>query len=116
MSFFDSVKETVSNTSREVGNKAKELAEVTKLKNAISAEERKIKEEYEKIGRLYVENFGANADSMFADSISKIETSKRIVEQKQLELNQVKNVKICPNCGAAIDEGSAFCSKCGSRA
>ncbi|MDD5948123.1 MAG: zinc-ribbon domain-containing protein [Lachnospiraceae bacterium] len=116
MSFFDNVKETVSNTSREVGNKAKELAEVTKLKNAISAEERKIKEEYEKIGRLYVENFATNADVMFLPSIDKITNSQKVIELKQAELNQVKNVKICPNCGAAIDEGSAFCSKCGSKA
>lgn len=115
MGFFDDVKDTVVNTSRGVGNKAKELAEVTKLKNAITAQERKIKEQYETIGKLYVEHYGQEPEAMFVDAISAIHSSQAIIAQKQDELNQYKNVKICPACGAAAEEQSAFCNKCGAK-
>ena len=115
MGFFDDVKDTVVNTSRGVGNKAKEIAEVTKLKNSITAQERKIKEQYETIGKLYVEKYGQEPDALFVDAISAIRSSQAIIAQKQEELNQFKNVKICPACGAAVEEQSAFCNKCGAK-
>lgn len=115
MGFFDDVKDTVVNTSRGVGNKAKELAEVTKLKNAITAQERKIKEQYETIGRLYVENYGQQPEAMFKEAIAAIHSAKTIIAQKQEELNELKSVKICPACGAAVEEESAFCNKCGAK-
>lgn len=115
MGFFDDVKDTVVNTGREVGSKAKELAEVTKLKNSIAAQERKIKEQYEAIGKLYVENHGEEPEAIFKDAISAIRSAKMIIAQKQEELNQLKSVKICPACGAVIEEESSFCSKCGAK-
>lgn len=115
MGFFDDVKDTVVNTGRGVGNKAKELAEVTKLKNAIAAQERKIREQYETIGKLYVENYGQQPEAMFQDAITAIHSAKAVIVQKQEELNELRSVKICPACGAALEEESAFCNKCGAK-
>ena len=54
MAFFEKLTDAVTNTGAAVGNKAKELTEIAKIKNEITTQERKIKEEYEKIGKLYV--------------------------------------------------------------
>jgi rubrerythrin len=113
MSFFDSVKETVTNAGTATASKAKELAEITKLKNAIATKEREIKDAYEEIGKLYYETHKDAQEVGFSDAIDQIDAAKQVIAQKQAELNEVKNVKICPNCGSVIDEGSMFCAKCG---
>lgn len=115
MAFFEKLTDAVTNTGAAVGNKAKELTEIAKIKNEITTQERKIKEEYEKIGKLYVEHYADNAEELFIDSISKITLYQKTIEKKKLELNEVKKVKVCPGCGATVEETSAFCSKCGQK-
>ena len=115
MAFFEKLSETVTNTGVAVGGKAKELTEIAKIKNAIATEERKIKEQYEEIGKLYVEKYAENEDALFQENIKKIKESKRKIEEKNLELNKVKQVKVCPACGAKVSEESAFCSNCGTK-
>ncbi len=113
MGFFDTVVDTVTNAGREVGDKAKELAETTKIKNEIAAEKRKIKEEYEKIGRLYVKEFKDRPNPLFVESVNKIAASEKLIADKEAELDDAKVFKVCPNCGAGMSAESKFCSKCG---
>lgn len=115
MGFLDKVSETITTAGKDVSNKAKEIAEVTKLKNAISAEEKKIKAAYETIGRKYVAQYREQNDALFKEEIAEIDHCNEVIDLRRKELSQVKNTAICPACGAAVEEGSTFCNKCGSK-
>lgn len=115
MSFFNDLKDTVTSTANDAADKAREVAQSTKLKNAISAEEHKIRDSYTKIGEKFVKEHTPEDAPEYADLLNEIRKSQAIIAQKQDELNKLKNVKICPKCGASVDENSSFCPKCGAR-
>ena len=68
MAFLGKIRETVTDTSKMVAQKAKDMAEVTKLSGQISSEESKIKEAYLAIGKRYFEeNMGEVSDAYIND-------------------------------------------------
>lgn len=115
MSFLEKFSDAVTNTGAAVGSKAKELTEVAKIKNEIATTQKKMKDEYETIGRLYAENFGTEPEDIFRDSLERIQSYQNVIKQKQNLLNEVKKVKVCPSCGATIAETNAFCGNCGQK-
>ena len=54
MGFFDDVKATVTSAGREVGDKAKEIAESSKIKNAIAQDERSLNAAYVALAKKYM--------------------------------------------------------------
>lgn len=115
MAFFDKFKETVSDTSKMVAQKAKDVAEVTKLNGQISSEEAKIKEAYLAIGKRYFEeNMGEISDAYIND-FTIINEAKARISELQEQIKTIKGVFACPNCGAEVTTDSAFCSSCGAK-
>lgn len=115
MSFLEKFTDAVTTTGAAVGSKAKELTEVAKLKNEIAVIEKKIKEEYEQIGKCYVEQYGDDPEAFAAAHVEHINSYQTTIKQKKCMLNEVKKVKVCQSCGATIAEESLFCGNCGQK-
>lgn len=97
MDFFEKVTGTITSKGQEAVDKAKELAEVAKLKSQIASCEEVIKKNYMEIGRLYYEAHLEAAETAFEDDIygkqlRAIENAKKGVAELEQEIQKVKGV------------------------
>jgi predicted amidophosphoribosyltransferase len=100
------------NTSKDVSNKAKDVATTAKLKSQITMEEGKLRGLYADLGKAYYENPEDENIEAYKDSISAV---KELIESYEKQLADQKGLGTCPNCGATIAKDVAFCSKCGTK-
>ena len=99
-----------------VSKKTGEAVSVGKQKFDISSLEVKLKKEYEKLGKLY---FGMIKDTepnneKVAEIVAAIKEKKAEIKERKAKLNEARNKRICPQCGAAIEEDSVYCNFCGA--
>lgn len=115
MAFFDDLSRLLAEKGHSVVNKTKDLTEITRLSVRISELHKKNDNIYRLIGKMYVDNYGDNPAEMFKDAIHSItENQKKIVICKE-EIKILKGIRKCPSCGADVQQGSQFCSRCGAR-
>lgn len=115
MDFFNKLAETITDTSKVVAQKAKDVAEISKITGQISAEESRINAAYLSIGkRFYEENAGEVMEAYIQD-FSVINESKAKIRSLKEQLKQLKGVSKCPQCGAEVSANSAFCNFCGAK-
>lgn len=115
MAFWGKIRETVTDTSKMVAQKAKDMAEVTKLNGQISTEEIKIKEAYLAIGKRYFEENMGEVSDAYINDFTIINEAKARISELQEQIKTIKGVFSCPNCGAEVTTESAFCSSCGAK-
>lgn len=114
MAFFENLGKKISDVSQTTVQKTKDLAEIGKLNSMISDAEKKINESYLQIGKKYLEEFGETPGESYAEYVNTIkEATDKIAEYKK-NIDNLKGVVKCPNCGSAVDANSAFCAACGS--
>lgn len=113
MGFFDELQGKLVKGSKAVAVKGKEVADITKLKVQISAEERKLDETYAKIGKAFYE---ANPGSQtYAEEFEQISTSLKTIAECKAEISKRKGVAVCSECGAENPVGASFCNVCGAK-
>lgn len=115
MSIFDQIGKKVSDAGKGVAQQTKNLADVTKLNNAISAEEKRVLQICTDIGRMYYDRHKDAPDDEFAEQVAAITASLDQVRQWQEQIKQIKGVVKCTNCGAEMPHTSLFCPTCGTR-
>lgn len=115
MAFFSKLTETISDTSKVVAQKAKDVAEITKLNNQISNEEDRINAAYIAIGKRFFEENAGEVSEAYISNFSIINDSKAKIRQYQDQIKVIKGVSVCSNCGAEVPMGAAFCNACGSK-
>jgi len=112
MDFFDKIQ----NAGKGVAQKTKDLAEIAKLNSRISNEEENIKTAYSQIGELYFKIFSESPDERFAALCNVVKQAQANIKEYTRQIQAIKGVKSCPNCGAEIANTAAFCSVCGADA
>ena len=115
MAFLDALGKKLSETSQEVVQKTKDTAEVLKLNSMIADEERLLKEYYIELGKTYYE---ANKDSIpeeYASHFANITEKHANIANLNDQINKVKGLFPCPNCGASLPSDALFCSSCGAK-
>ncbi len=115
MAFFDDISKKISQASQGVAQSTKNFANITKLNNMVSEEEKKIETLYYQLGRAYYDNFATSADPELAGYINAINTALANIESYKNQIKEIKGVTSCPQCGAEISYASAFCNNCGTR-
>ncbi len=114
MDFFNNLKKTVSDKSKDAVNKAKEIAEVTSLNSKINAQENLIEKHYNELGRYMYENRENPDNSVITERNQMIDAAFEEITRLQGEIRRVKGVKVCPGCGAEVSSTAAFCATCGT--
>lgn len=115
MGFFDKLTDIVSNTSKDLSKKAKDLVSTGKLEGQIAEEEEKIQNTYLLIGTQYYEANKDDESGPYAQMCKQITDSKAMIEELQMEVERLKGMQRCPNCQAAVSIEAAFCPSCGTK-
>lgn len=113
--FFSNFGKKISNVGQETVKKTKEIAEISKLSNKIKDEEKKIDGLYTELGKKYFALYARNQVAEIQDICSCITESLQVLEAMKKELQFIKGIKICSNCGTEQDNTVAYCSKCGAK-
>ncbi len=114
MAFFDDMTRKLSQATQATAQKAKELADISRLNALISEEEKKITNSYYRIGKLFVALHGSDFEDDFEPFISSIRDSEQKIIDARGQIQEIKGVTKCEKCGAPVALNMAFCSSCGS--
>ncbi len=113
MAFFEKVGGTLAAKSRNVADKAKEMAEVNRLNGQIHSQKSMAEKIYVEIGRLIYENREDWQSVNVSGQLERLDGIQEEIVRLQTEILWVKGVRQCENCGAEIDRNVSFCPKCG---
>ena len=115
MDFFDKLGESIVTAGKDVSQKAKDLSGVAKLNLDIKNKEDYISKQYIEIGKMYYEAHKNEDAGEFLEQMAVITEAQESIVSMREEIMKLKGAKQCPNCGAQVTEGAAFCGKCGTK-
>ncbi|MDR0930812.1 MAG: zinc ribbon domain-containing protein [Clostridiales bacterium] len=132
MAFLDTLGELAKN----LGDKAGDAIELTKLSSKITSEEKAIGEAYKQIGEVYYKKY-KDGETLGEDVLplcTEIDSRNTIIAETRAEIESKKTeqvvaettadpvtqdeqpaTKFCTGCGSPLPAGVAFCSKCGTK-
>lgn len=92
MDFFSKVEETITMKGQAAVDKAKELAEIARLKSQVSTCEEVLKKNYMEIGRLYYENFGNCPEELFEKQCRNIKNAQNGIDELEKQIREIKGI------------------------
>ena len=90
MAFFDTLKQNLMTASQVTMDKAKNTAEILKLKDQIRQDKREIRSATYKIGEIYRELHSEDYEEAYEDCFQRIERLEQAIEWKQDALKNLK--------------------------
>ena len=90
MAFFDTLKQNLMTASQVTMDKAKNTAEILKLKDQIRQDKREIRSATYKIGEIYRELHSEDYDEAYEDCFHRIERLEQAIEWKEDALKNLK--------------------------
>lgn len=114
MAFFDKLSETLTNASKDVSQKAKDLSGVAKLTMDIHTKEDQLQKMYAQIGKLYFEAHKDDETAEYAQ-MPQIKAVLATIEDMKKELSELKGTKVCPRCGQEVKVTDVYCKSCGAK-
>lgn len=114
MPFFDDFSKRISKAGQTAIQKTRDMAEIAKISSAISDEERNINDLYFQIGKKYVSSHSETAEPIYTEMIMSLKEKEKRIKELQKQMQEIKGVVRCDQCGAEVPAGAAFCSSCGS--
>ena len=101
----------------DAGSKAKLLVETNRLKLQNNGKKQEMKANYQRIGELVYqmaeEGVRLPARGGLEPLIQQIDRLKREVEQNELQIRNLMDVKTCRACGRQVPVVDRYCSGCG---
>ena len=116
MAFIDQLGKMITNAGQETATKAKNLSSITKLNNTINSLHIEINRLSQELGKAYYERH--KNDEVFPEDSERMTAIKNAyaeISKYQEQIDQIKGMGRCPNCGASTPADSVFCSSCGNR-
>ena len=114
MAFFDKLSETLTNASKDVSQKAKDLSGVAKLTMDIHTKEDQVQKLYAQIGKLYFDEHKDEEPAAY-EQMPQIKETFTVIEDMKKELMGLKGAKVCPRCGQEVKAADAYCKNCGAK-
>ena len=90
MAFFDTLKQNLMTASQVTMDKAKNTAEILKLKDQIRQDKREIRSATYKIGEIYRELHSENYEEAYEDCFHRIERLEQAIDWKEDALKNLK--------------------------
>jgi ribosomal protein L40E len=115
MDFFDKIGEAVVTAGKDVGQKAKEVSGVAKLKLDIKSKQDYLQKQYASLGETYYQKHKDDTDSEESEQFYLIKEAIDEIDRMNEEVLKLQGASACPNCGATMPEGASFCSSCGAK-
>ena len=100
-----------------VGKKATEIADLSKLKMSAAQLSREISNQFELIGRAVydADKAGENADQAVKEGMEAVDALYQELNAVTEKIQELKKTVTCPEFGARLEKGNAFCPKCGAK-
>lgn len=114
MGFFENVKNTLTETSQELTQKAKDTTEVYRLSNANKTKEKEIEKLMYQIGVSYYSNYKEECTSKFSEFVQQVENLQMEIATNKEAIEKLSVEEVCASCGKKINPGSKFCIYCGA--
>lgn len=115
MAFMNNMRDKLTQASQSTVQKAKDLSELARLNGVISNAEKQICELYEKIGFEVYRAYSSEPLPEVVELIQQVTALHQTIEASKAQINAINAVETCPQCGAKISKGMAFCSGCGHK-
>ena len=115
--FFGELGRSISRATKQAYDKTSVFVESTKISAQISGQQREIEKLYQKIGenvykKVRQGEFEPDAELMLI--VEEIRKRQGQMASMRKNLAEVRNMKVCLNCGELIQSEVAFCPKCGT--
>lgn len=115
MAAWEEIKDTIVSAGRDMGQKAKDVSEIAKLKFDIRSKEDFIERQYVLLGSAYYEAHKKDEAPAEAEQFQVIEEALEEIERMKRQILNLQGAAECPKCGSKMPEGAIFCSRCGTR-
>ena len=114
--FFGSLTDTFAKAAKDLTGRAETIYETQKLKNKISGEKQQIEKALADLGRIVYRRYQEGISVEEAENEICVQIDERYQQIKRLkkEAEELKEQRVCPNCGSIVGKNDAFCSKCGA--
>ena len=113
MAILETISETITSTGKEIAGRTKEIGEIGKLKTKIAAEEKEIRKAYFEIGKLYYES--KQSHEGYEEYFTIADEAHANIKAFKAEINEIRGVIICADCGNAMGKDNLYCGKCGAK-
>lgn len=115
MDFFDNLGSKLTQTGQKAKEMTNSLVESAKLTQQLNELNKALKELYEKVGERYCELHGDAPEEDLAELCAEVKGKKEEQQLLSAELQRVKNVRLCPECGQENPADVNFCAQCGAK-
>lgn len=114
MAKFDLGKK-ITFASNSLSQKARNVSEVSGLKGQINAEQTKINNYFQSLGKQYYDHADEYQIPELKELVDLIKESEQKIDSINRRIFELENARVCPNCGIQIQEGTIYCIGCGVR-
>ena len=92
MDCFEKLGDTISTKGKELADKAKDTAQILRLKSQICTCEEVIKKNYLEIGKLFFEQYGEDPEAPFEKQCTAIRNAQRGIKELQEKIGELKGL------------------------
>lgn len=114
MSIFDDFGKKVKDAGHKSVQKTREISEISQINTMISQAENNINRTYFDIGKAYVSLHREDSEEALASMVLSVIKLENEIEKFKKQIQQIRGIQVCSQCGAELLRGSAFCSSCGA--
>lgn len=115
MDFFDKMGQTITNKSKDVARKAKDIAEAVSLGSQVGTQENVIDKLYLEMGRMIYQNREDFLNLDLRDKMEQLDAAHKELDRLKAEIRRLKGIKLCEHCGGEISQEASFCPNCGTQ-
>ena len=116
MGMLDDIINKTRDVASDLGHKANDVVEVSKLRLSVVSLGSDIDKVYQKLGLMIYEmvKAGTANQELVNGCVAEIDALKLKLEEANQKIDELKNVRRCDSCGNAVDIAAQFCPMCGS--
>lgn len=114
MEFFEKLSSTFSAAGKEGLSKAREVKDAAKYTVSIKEREGTILKLYRELGKAYYQIHKNDPEPEF-DEILAIKAAFEEIGELKSNMDELRGIKRCPNCGSPISPNAKFCQHCGGK-
>ncbi len=112
---FGDIGKKLSKLGRDTKNGVQKMSDSVSISNRITAEKRSLERLFASIGEAVYKESPDVPKAGLEDEWAAVKVAYANIAAYNEELNQVKGLFYCPNCGRPAAQGDKYCAKCGFR-
>ncbi len=115
MAFFEQLGKKISDAGQGISQSTKNMAEISRLNSAIAEDKKHIAGYTAAIGESYYKRHRDDPMNEEPERINNINKLYAEIARYEDRIKELRGIGKCPNCGADVPNGAAFCNACGAR-